>query len=184
VFTQATRDFGIWKADHPSHGRHSGSPTLPLLVALGMCAFVCWLSFFLALKIRSEFFVLENSGLALARTSRMETSVFEGRQAALRFGVRRANAKERAEAGEGVVLLFESGELLRYPQQENKITVLAQRRVSDMHKTGLLTLIANPAISRLQIWPEATLAPSDVASLLRFFTSLGFDDFDFALEVE
>lgn len=178
MFTQATRAFGIWKPEHPSHGRHTGSPTFALVVALGMCAFVCWLVFFLALKIRGEFFVLENNGLSLATARRGDPLLFEGRQAALRFGVR------KPRAGEGLEILFESGELFRFPAESERVRALLDARVKEMELTGLLTLIASPAISRLQIWPEGDLPRAEMARLMRFLTAAGFDDFDLALEVE
>lgn len=177
MFTQATREFGVWKSTHPSHGRHTGSPTTALVVAFGMCAFVCWLVFFLALKIRGQFFVLENNGLRLMQVSRNSGALFEGRQAALRFGVRDAGH-------DGVELLFESGEILRHPEQEGEIRSLALRRVREMELTGMLTLVASPAIGRLQIWPEQGISPAKMSGLLRFLASLGFEDFDIAMEVE
>ena len=178
MFTRSTRDFGIWKGDHPSHRRHTGSPTSAVVTALGICAFVCWLVFFLSLKIRGEFFVLENEGLKLAKVDAHAVPLKEERPAALRFGVRK-----HATPGEGLTLLFESGRVFRFPREEAELKALIEERTGEMERTGLLTLVANPALSRAQIWPEAGIPPSDMRALMGFLTSLGFDDFDVAMEV-
>ena len=177
MFTPATRAFGIWKDDHPSHRRHTGSPTLPLVTALGICAFLCWLVFFLTLRIRGEFFVLENDGLRLAKIDARDAHLSAGRQAAVRFGVRKRSAG-------GLALLFDSGRVLEFPRQETAIRALVDARAEEMERTGLLTLVANPAIARAQIWPEADVPPAELGALVRFLTDLGYDDFDIAMEVE
>lgn len=178
MFTRSTRDFGIWKSDHPSHSRHTGSPTSSVVTALGVCAFVCWLVFFLALKIRGEFFVLENEGLRLAKVEEHDPNLRAERPAALRFGVRKARV-----AGEGLTLLLESGRVFEFPQEEGALKKAIEQRTGEMERTGLLTLVANPAISRAQIWPEDGIPAHEMRALLGFLTSVGFDDFDIAMEV-
>jgi hypothetical protein len=176
VFTQSTAGFGIWKSDHPSHRRHTGSPTVAVMVALGVCAFICWLVFFLTLRLRGEFFVLENEGLRLAQVSASDPALHEGRTVALRMGVRH-------RPGGGLALLLETGEVIRYPGEAQRLKEIVGARAFEMERTGLLTLVANPAISRAELWPEADVPPAAFDALLRDLVELGYDDFDVAMEV-
>jgi hypothetical protein len=177
MFTQATRAFGVWKSTHASQARRGANPGMSMLVAFGMCAFVCWLVFVLTLKLRGEFYVLENAGLKLETRNAHDPLLQDARPAALRFGVR------DLQGSDDLQIVFESGQTLRFPSQETAMKTIMKSRVREMEITGLLTLIASPAISRVQIWPEAQVPSFKVSRLLKTLVDFGFDDFDIAVEV-
>ena len=177
MFTKATQNFGNWRSDHRSAGEPNPMANMSLLVALGACAFVCWIVFFVSLKIRSEFFVIENQKIELHKIASFGQAFSKERPAALKLGVVPSGSEE-------LMLFFESGEVFKFPAEQQKIANHIQKRINEMMLTGLLTLIASPAISRVQLWPDVKTSDSDLQSLTNYLVNLGFDDFDIAFEME
>ena len=177
MFTKATREFGVWKQTHTQRKFQGVSYASPLIVALGMCAFVCWLIFFVALKVRAEFYVLENNGINLPKIDEHSAVAHPRREVALRFGVKEKSNNQ-------ILVLLESGDEVLFPQQKSKLDAIIEKRVQDMEFTGMLTLVASPAISRVEIWPEEGLPNIKFNALLEYLTKSGFDQFDIAMETE
>ena len=176
MFTRATQSFGNWRDGHASLKFAPSLGNQSLLVAIGVCAFVCWLTFFISLKIYSEFFVLESQQLDLVKSPISEGLLAEARPAALRLAL-------SPMAGNQIQVIFETGEKFSFPEDKNRIEMRIRKRVDEMVMTGLLTLIANPAISRAQIWADQRASQDRINELLVSLTQIGFDDFDFAFEV-
>ena len=178
MFTTATKNFGIWRSTHPIQARHAGKPTFGILVALGICAFVGWLVFFLALKIRGDFFLLETADLSLARLSAKKTEgLFDNRRAAVGMGLK------KLESGK-IQMLFDSGETFLFPDQNSDVLAFLQERTNNMELLSMLTLTRDPAMARVQLWPDSRLTFDELNGVVETFSRFGFDDFDVAFEVE
>lgn len=183
MFTQATRHFGVWKAGHGSRARYAGQPTFGVILALSMCAFVGWLAFFLCLKIRGEMFLLETARLNLARVEggalgRGDSGILgDARPSAFSLGLHKT--------AEGAVrVIFDSGETFSFPAEKARMLAYLAGRMDIIELTGMISLSADDALRRVQIWPDARLSSAELSDVLSSLTMFGFDDFDIALHVE
>jgi hypothetical protein len=112
----------------------------------------------------------------LLRVEKGFESFSESRAAAMRVGV--INGKD-----DQIQVLFENGEVFSFPKEKKSISKIIRKRFDEMVLTGLLTLMASPAISRIQIWPDQSISNGTIKHFLAYLTELGFDDFDIAFEI-
>lgn len=61
MFTLATKKFGVWKEERENAKITYRIMSLQFFFALGMAAFISWISFIITIKIRQEFFLFESS---------------------------------------------------------------------------------------------------------------------------
>lgn len=177
MYTHATRHFGIWRDTHASRSRYGGPPAAGLIMGLATCAFVGWLIFFLSLKIRTDYFLLENSGLRLAKVKATDPVYFKQRPAAVSLGVVKLGPNRFR-------FLFDSGEVLEFPAQRDKLSGVLRKKTQDIVTLALLTKSHETALGRVQIWPDVSVGFDELRFIMNALSEFGFDDFDFAFEAE
>ncbi|NBW80994.1 hypothetical protein EBR21_04490 [bacterium] len=176
MFTQGTKQFGIWRTGHPSVARHTGRPTQAILLAYGFCAFLTWLIFILTLKIRGDFFLVESMEFPLHKVTAESFSPQPATPVGLTLAVRRAN-----ETG-SMRIVFDSGEAFLWPAQSAMVEQFLRNRVDDIELSALLRKRVSPGIGTADLWVDAQVPMSLVQPFARILVDLGFDTLRYAVD--
>lgn len=176
MFTHATRHFGIWRENHVGRRRFAGNPTANFVVALGMACFVSWLIFFLILKIRVEFFLVESASFPLAEAPEGMAGLHKAVPVAL------VAAVLPGENGETHVVLGE-GKHFVLPDEQLNLTDYLRTRQRRIELQTMVTKSFSPAVSRVQIWAARSLPASSLEMAAGVFVQAGFDGIELAARV-
>lgn len=176
MFTRGSSRFGSWRPGHRSQRKTGLGASYALVIAMASMAFVAWLTFFLTFKIRGDFYFFETSELNLPDASRFKgSSLLVGhRPPAFALGLLR-------KEGGRITVLFDSGVAFEYPHQRQELEQHVQRLALAQEFAALLTKEPSPSIGRVQIWADQSLSFAIVRELTQVLSSMGFDEFDFAM---
>jgi|1048.fasta_scaffold105386_2 hypothetical protein len=175
MFTQGTKQFGIWRTGHPSVARHAGRPTQAILLAYGFCAFLTWLIFILTLKIRGDFFLIESMEIPLHKVTTQSFSAQPAVPVGLTLAVRRAEE-------DSMKIVFDSGESFDWPSETVMVEKFLRNRVQDIELSALLRRRVNPGMGIADVWVDAQVPMSRVQPLARILVELGFDTLRYAVD--
>lgn len=179
MFTRATRNFGVWRADHPATlGQGLGS-SFTLVLAMATLAFAAWLTFFLVFKIRGDVYFFETSNIEIPDATEFKGSQIlqNPRPAAVTVGILRNRSGQ-------VTLLFDDGRSFHYPSQHKMVATYMRKRAQQLELTAMLTKSTSSSIGRMQIWSEKSLSFSVLQELTQVFSRMGFDEFDVAMTLD
>lgn len=176
MFTEGTRQFGIWKIGHPSTSRYSGRPTQAILLAYGFCAFLTWFIFIVTLKIRGEFFLIEGMNLPLHRVAQRSDARSEFGPSSLTLAVR-----PLAE-GENIGVVFDSGHAFIFPRDADDLNNHLESRVREIELSALLRKKISPGIGTVDLWVDERIALASVRPLEKILVRNGFDTLRYAVE--
>ena len=177
MFTQMTQNFGAWKKSHRNRNIYYVGKLNGVLVALAMAAFVSWIGYLLLVKIRSEFFSIPSYPLQLHSIKKVP-NLMPARASTFTVGLLpRKN-------GQGMSILFDTGEKILYPEQAQKIRDLIRARTKEIEYLTMLTKTHPGKVGRIQIWPHKDVNFFQITDITNFFVQEGFDDFDIAVKVE
>ena len=175
MYTKATKKMGIWRHSHNSASSFRPVPTQGLVLALGAMAFFTWLVFFLVLKIRGDFFLIESSPVELLKAPSKGGYFFESRRAALAVAI--------LPAPQGKLrFLFDTGESFVMPGKDMELTRFVAKRADAIELMAMLTMVPRNAAARVHIWPDRRLHFADLDKAIKILSRLGFDDFDIAVD--
>ncbi|MEN9808856.1 MAG: hypothetical protein RLZZ488_423 [Pseudomonadota bacterium] len=177
MFTEGTRQFGVWKIGHPSVKRHTGRPTHAILLAYGFCAFLTWFIFILTLKVRGEFFLIESMHLPLHRVNTDVLQVKGQSPSSLTLAV-------RAERNDSTLrVIFDSGHSVRLPEQLPLLDKLVADRVKDIELTALLKKKMTAGLGVADLWVDEKIPLNSIKPLADLLVKSGFDTIRYAVDV-
>jgi hypothetical protein len=178
MFTEGSRQFGVWRGGHPSLNRHSGRPTQALLLAYGICAFLTWMIFILTLKIRGEFFLIESMHLPLHMVSGESAKPMPARSVGLSIALR-----STAVPGQSRVV-FDTGESFLFPDEKAVLKSFLNQRVESMELSAMLRKKIMPGLGTAVIWVDKGVTLESVQPLARDLISVGFDTLNYAVDIQ
>ena len=178
MFTEGTKQFGIWRAGHPSLNRYAGRPTQAILLAYGFCAFLTWLIFILTVKIRGDFFLIESMNIPLHSVVMNSVEPVAPFNSALSLAVR-----EAGEAGKSR-LVFDTGESFLIPDEQESVKKFIEARVDQIELTALLKKELSPHLGRAVLWVDRRVPLESVRPLTRSLVNAGFDRLSFAVSAK
>lgn len=177
MFTEGTRQFGVWKIGHPSVKRHTGKPTQAILLAYGFCAFLTWFIFILTLKVRGEFFLIESMHLPLHRVNTDVLQLKEQSPSSLTIAV-------RAEKNDSAMrVIFDTGQSIRMPEQMPLLDKLLAERVKDIEMTALLKKKLTAGLGVADLWVDERIPLNSIQPLADLLVKSGFDTIRYAVDV-
>lgn len=176
MFTQGTRQFGVWKMGHPSVSRYAGRPTQALLLAYGVCAFLTWFLFILTLKIRGDFFLVESMNLPLERVDAPPQSGKTATRGSLTIAIRPEND------GRDVRAVIDSGESFFLPGDLPAMETFLRQRVNEIELVALLRREISPGIGTADLWVDRRVGATVLQPLTNLLVSLGFDTLRYAVD--
>lgn len=178
MFTEGTRQFGVWKSGHPSTKRYFGKPTQALLLAYGFCAFLVWIMFILILKVRGEFFLIESLKVPLHRVSLQRQTIEQQHTSAVSMAVRRGHDASSLH------VIFDSGELFRLPADYKEVEKFLITRASEIELTALLKKKLSPGCATADVWVDQHVPIKDARPLADLLVRVGFDTLRFAVDTQ
>jgi hypothetical protein len=176
VFTRATQNFGTWRDSHVVRRRYLSRSTGGFVLALSAAALVAWLVFVIIWRVRGDYYLVENSLVPLSQVSSQTQGLFGARRAAVSLAV-----FAPANGGADATVLFEDGRIFKFPSGEKDLSSYIESRADTIEYIAMLTMHADEAVSRVQLWPDKALSPQLLDALIRVLSSKGFDDFDIAV---
>jgi hypothetical protein len=176
MFTEGTRQFGIWKVGHPSKSRHSGRPTQAILLAYGFCAFLTWFIFIFTLKIRSDFFLVESLSLPLHTVTSGYRAKSVTYPASLTLGVRPSGIEGKQR------IIFDSGHSFLFPDERTQLETAIRNRVSDIELTALLKKKLSAGLGTVDVWVDRRVSLKEVQPLAKTLVRSGFDTLRYAVD--
>lgn len=177
MFTEGTRQFGVWRMGHPSVRRHTGRPTQAILLAYGFCAFLTWFIFILTLKIRGEFFLIEGMHLPLHKVNAEVLSVGVQSSGSLSLAV-------RSERNPSVVrVIFDSGQTVLLPEQMHLLEALLAERVKNIELTAMLKKRMTVGLGVADLWVDEKIQLNALQPLVNILVKSGFDTIRYAVDV-
>ena len=177
MYTRGSQNFGIWRDSHASKRSVTGVPTAGLITALSISAFVAWLIYFLAIKIRTDYYILENSGLNLPKINVNEKFLSKARPMTAAVGIYKLGDKKFR-------FIFDSGESFEFPYESAAILKMMEKKANAVLTITMLTLTRSEHLGRVQLWLDQNVSFKDTQYIANFFTEIGFDDIDIAFEVK
>ncbi|MEN9530096.1 MAG: hypothetical protein RI932_1969 [Pseudomonadota bacterium] len=178
MFTEGSKQFGVWRGGHPSLNRHVGRPTQALLLAYGLCAFLTWMIFILTLKIRGEFFLIESMNLPLHTVSGESAKPMPMRSVGLSIAIR-----STAVPGNSRVI-FDTGESFLLPEEKSVVREFLDRRVESMELSAMLRKKIIPGLGTVVLWVDKGVTLESVQPLAKDLISVGFDTLNYAVDIE
>jgi hypothetical protein len=170
MFTQGTKQFGIWKIGHPSGSRYSGRPTQSLLLAYGCCTFITWLILILSLKVRGEFFLIESLNVPLHRTTAGVIPKSEAPPASVSVVVRPAE-----RGNHSLRLIFDDGQTFFVPEEISAAEKYLRTRVDAIELGAMLKKVVSPHLGTVDFWVDQRTSMQAVQPVSKLFVQLGFD---------
>ncbi|MBM3382169.1 MAG: hypothetical protein FJY29_06995 [Betaproteobacteria bacterium] len=177
MFTEGSRQFGVWRGGHPSLNRHAGRPTQALLLAYGLCAFLTWMIFILTLKIRGEFFLIESMNLPLHAVSGESAKPMPMRSVGLSLAIR-----STAVQGQSRVVL-DTGESFLIPEDKKALREFLNQRVESMELSAMIRKKIMPGLGTVVLWVDKGVTLESMQPLAKDLVSLGFDTLNYAVDI-
>ncbi|APJ04918.1 hypothetical protein [Silvanigrella aquatica] len=179
MFTFATKKFGVWKEERASNVIRYEINSRQIIFALGMAAFMSWISFIIAIKVREEFYMIESaphSYMKLNSLKILDTEFFfNERKSAITIFItldKNNNIKIVFDSGKSFIIPFQAAEFLDYFEERRQNIML----------TSMLMRIEDRSISRIKIWPDKNINFKNIRYIIKIFSQFGYDDFDIAVE--
>lgn len=176
MFTEGTRQFGIWKVGHPSVSRHTGRPTQAILLAYGFCAFLTWFIFILTLKVRGDFFLVESMHIPLHKVESGVLAPAQATPSSVTLAIR------PVENNNSIYVIFDSGQTFAFPEQLDSIEDFLKERVEEIELTAFLKKKMTPGLGVVDLWVDQRVAMSSVQPLANLLVRLGFDTLRYAVQ--
>lgn len=179
MFTHATKKFGVWKQENINNFMNYKIISRQIIFSLGMSAFISWISFLIAIKIRQEFFLFESAPRNFIKFNNIKNInngfFFKERKSALSIFVSMNNDKK-------ITVIFENGKEFILPEKANNFIDYLEERRQNIMLTAMLMRTNDTAISRVKIWTDGSLSFKNIKYIVKIFSQFGYDDFDFAVE--
>ncbi|MEY2987491.1 MAG: hypothetical protein RJB13_1012 [Pseudomonadota bacterium] len=175
MFTQGTRQFGTWRAGHPSLNRHTGRPTQAILLAYGFCAFLTWFIFIITLKVRGEFFLIESLGFPLHSISA------EGSPSQVPSPNSTSIAIRSDSASSQLRVILDTGETFLIPSQQVAFENHLESRANQIELTSMLSKRPVAGRSAVVLWVDKSVALSSVSPIAKTIVRTGFDTVQYAV---
>jgi hypothetical protein len=175
MFTQGTRQFGTWRAGHPSLNRHTGRPTQAILLAYGFCAFLTWFIFIITLKVRGEFFLIESLNFPL------HSIAAEGAASQVPSPESTSIAIRTDAATSQLRVVFDTGETFLIPSQQNAFEKQLVERANRIELTSMLSKRATVGRSTAVLWVDQSVALASVTPIAKTVVRNGFDTLQYAV---
>lgn len=177
MFTQGTKQFGIWRTGHPSVARHAGRPTQAILLAYGFCAFLTWMIFILTLKIRGDFFLIESMNLPLHQVAEKGAMKQESIPVGMVLAIR------PTQDPASMKIVFDSGESFLWPSGSAQVEQFLRKRIGDIELIALLRRKVTPGMGVVDLWVDSRIPMSQVQPFAGSLVRLGFDTLRYAVDV-
>ena len=179
MFTQATKKFGVWKEERVNNIIRYKVTSRQIMFSLSMAAFISWISFIIAIKIREEFFLIESAPktyMKLDNIKNINTGFFfKERKSALAIYI-------SMDKSNNLRVVFDSGKDFTLPSQAASFLDYFEDRRQNIMLTSMLMRIEDRSISRIKIWTDKSISFKNLKYIIKIFSQFGYDDFDIAVE--
>lgn len=179
MFTHATKKFGVWKEERTNNLIRYRITSRQFLFSLSMAAFISWISFIIAIKVRQEFFLFESASKSYMKLNSMKNNhsgfFFKERKAAFAIYI----SKDKSN---NILLVFDSGKSFSIPNQAANFLAYFEDRRQNIMLTSMLMRIEDRSISRIKIWTDKSVSFKNIRNIVKIFSQFGYDDFDIAVE--
>lgn len=179
MFTQATKKFGVWKEERKNNLILYRVNSRQIMFSLGMAAFISWLSFIIAIKVRQEFFLIESAPktyIKLNDIKNIDTGFFfKERKSALAIYI-------SMDKSNNLKVIFDTGKGFILPNQATSFLDYFEDRRQNIMLTSMLMRVKDRSISRIKIWADKRVSFKNLRYIVKIFSQFGYDDFDFAVE--
>jgi hypothetical protein len=179
MFTQATKKFGVWKEEKENNLIRYRINSRQIIFALSMAAFISWISFIIAIKVRQEFFLIESAPKTYMKLNSIKNIntgfFFKERKSALAVYI-------SMDKSNNIKVIFDSGKGFILPNQAASFLDYFEDRRQNIMLTSMLMRIEDRSISRIKIWTDTSVSFKNVRYIVKIFSQFGYDDFDIAVE--
>jgi hypothetical protein len=179
MFTNATKKFGVWKEERANNVISYKLISRQFLFSLGMAAFISWIFFIIAIKIREEFFLFESASKTFIKFNDIKNSnngfFIKERKAAISIYL-------SMDKSNNIRIIFENGKSYLLPSQASNFLEYFEEKRKNIMLTALIMRVDDPSISRVKIWTDKSLSFKNIKYIIKIFSQFGYDDFDIAVE--
>ena len=179
MFTHATKKFGVWKEENENNLIRYRINSRQIMFAFSMAAFISWISFIIAIKVRQEFFLIESAPKTYMKLNNIKNIntgfFFKERKAALAIYI-------SMDKSNNLKVVFDSGKGFNLPSQAASFLDYFEDRRQNIMLTSMLMRVEDRSISRIKIWTDKSISFKNIRYIVKLFSQFGYDDFDFAVE--
>ena len=176
MFTEATKNFGVWK-EHKKNTKISFVLlNSQFLFALSFAAFVVFLAFIIIVKVRQEFFLVESAPVYLFKNKEINSNfLLQERPSAISIFIKKASKNN-------LQIYFDKGESFLIPKETEEFLDYLLKRKKDLIYIAMIMRMNSDKNSRVKILTERTVTFEEVQLITKIFSQYGFDSFDVGIE--
>lgn len=147
-----------------------------IVLGLSVLSILSWLCYFIVTRIDYTMELTRLLPVTLESVSSAD-GLLKGRSHSLSLILKK---RGRRELG----VLFDSGKAFKLPDDSLAFKNYIEHRAQQIVVMGMLQMRVTPGASRVQIWSEKGLQTSELNRVVGMLAGVGFDSFDFAVDVE
>ena len=179
MFTQFTKNFGIWKEERRGNKETKYVFQTKFLFYLGFMVFLAGIVLVLIESIKKDFFYFESSQVSFSKDFdfvKEKNFLFQERSSSLKIFM--TNEKKNHD----LTIYFDSGENFSMSNENTKLKNFLQKKVNSIIFNSMLLRMGEENVSRVQIWSSPNVTFEEKRVMMNLLRDFGYDDFDFAVE--
>ena len=168
MFTKSTKNFGIWRSQHPTHFRFKPQYSRYILMSMATTTLISWIIVFINENINSRFF-LHNQ--ALTGFHKVESALLRPPTlTSLELSIRKTKNGHEIE--------FDGMNKFLWPQQQKNVEHHLKDVSDRLEFLSLLTGETRESIGKVTVWIDKSADFEASWDFLSALATVGFDTFE------